>query len=642
MKIKLISLLLIFCIVSSASVIRGNELMEQKSYDNTTAVDDLGRKIKTVEGVKEGKYVGLFYFLWLGQQNQKEIYDITNILGNDTISNLIDTKSNKYKNIATYFFNEPLYGYYNSSDPWILRKHIELFIAADIDFLAFDVTNGIYYDNVVTKLLDILEEYRADGWKVPQIVFFTNLNSGGAVNHFYNTVYKQDKYKELWFYGPYDKPLIIAKPEELSTEMLDFFYVRPPQWPLEEKQENGFPYMNISKPQDIYTNLVNVSVSQFSGPCSYGVTKKYGVNERFYGRGYSSETKGNNVVKDILAGRNFEEQWKYAIDADPDIVFVTGWNEWIAQKSAEGWGWIDTFNTEWSRDIEMTRARSYKSNDVNDYTYQGYGDNFYMQLVDFVRRYKGISNKNYTKPQEIEIDVSDSPSEWGRITGRNNVFYNIAVKNLPRDYIGASPEIIYNTPEAKNFIREVKVTNDKTNLYFYIKTEEPIKKDNNKTNILNILLSLPNSKGLKNSWEGYHYIINRKPSSEGLTSLEKVSENGDYVFTEVCRLKYSIQANIMQIEVPLKSINQKDGKIHVEFKVCDSQEHPNDILDYYVSGSSAPIGRMNFVYKNIDYKNNNLSTLELVMSISGLIIIIGSGVFFIKRRIRLKGVNHEK
>ena len=59
----------------------------------------------------------------------------------------------------------------------------------------------------------------------------------------------------------------------------------------------------------------------------------------------------------------------------------------ISQKSAEGCGWIDTFNTEWSRDIEMTKARDYASDDPEDYTRQGYGDNYYLQMINAIREY---------------------------------------------------------------------------------------------------------------------------------------------------------------------------------------------------------------------------------------------------------------
>ena len=60
-------------------------------------------------------------------------------------------------------------------------------------------------------------------------------------------------------------------------------------------------------------------------------------------------------------------------------MLVTGWNEWIAGY----WSgiperpvmFVDAANYEYSRDLEMMRG--------------GYFDNYFMQLVSYVRKYKG-------------------------------------------------------------------------------------------------------------------------------------------------------------------------------------------------------------------------------------------------------------
>lgn len=589
-----------------------------------SCTDALGRTLHDVKGFREDRYVGLFYFLWLGQQNQKEVYDITSILRTHSINELVDINSGKFPNDDVYFFNEPLFGYYNSEDPWVIRKHIELFIYAQIDFLVFDITNGIYYDKVWFRVLEILDKYRLEGYKVPQIVFFTNTRSDEAVKHVYQYLYKRDLYKELWFYGPYDKPLIIAnadKIKDIPDDIRNFFHIREAQWPLEPTKENGFPYMDLAKPQHLYTNLVNVSVCQFSGPCSFGITKGYGHEEGYYGRGYSKETPESGVVKHILEGRNFEEQWSYALEVDPEMVFVTGWNEWIAQKS-NIYGWIDTFNTEWSRDIEMTKAKGY-SFDTNDYTSQGYGDNYYMQLVRNIRKYKGTPlDENYPKPQTMKMDVYGEASAWDAITNTSNIYLNAAIENSPRDYKGASPSLHYTQDKADNFLKEIKVTNDDSNLYFYIRTEGPIV-DHDKEENIYLLLSVRGSK--EKSWEGYHYIVNRKTESDKLTILEKVAKDDSFEFEEVGKVKYSVKDNIMQMEIPLALIGVSKDKIEIEFKVADSIEKPDDIMDYYVSGSSAPIGRLNFTYLNMDETQKTLKTLNVLeIALGGIAVLVAA------------------
>src|SRR3546814_17331220 len=58
-------------------------------------------------------------------------------------------------------------------------------------------------------------------------------------------------------------------------------------------------------------------------------------------------------------------------------VLVTSFNEWMAIKYANDSGavyFVDVYNYEFSRDIEMMKG--------------GYHDNFYMQLVQNVRRFQ--------------------------------------------------------------------------------------------------------------------------------------------------------------------------------------------------------------------------------------------------------------
>ena len=66
----------------------------------------------------------------------------------------------------------------------------------------------------------------------------------------------------------------------------------------------------------------------------------------------------------------------------PKFVFVTGWNEWVAQRFSSFAGYtaptifVDLFSQEFSRDIEPMKG--------------GYGDNYYFQLVNYIRKYKGV------------------------------------------------------------------------------------------------------------------------------------------------------------------------------------------------------------------------------------------------------------
>ena len=59
-------------------------------------------------------------------------------------------------------------------------------------------------------------------------------------------------------------------------------------------------------------------------------------------------------------GYNFAEQWEFALANDPDLIFITGFNEWIAQRqpanASEPIVFVDNASMEASRDTEPMRG----------------------------------------------------------------------------------------------------------------------------------------------------------------------------------------------------------------------------------------------------------------------------------------------
>ena len=71
---------------------------------------------------------------------------------------------------------------------------------------------------------------------------------------------------------------------------------------------------------------------------------------------------------------------------DPDLIFVTGWNEWTAGRlfdwDVKPFAFVDEYIAEKSRDIEPVKSWGNK------------GDVYYMQLISNVRRFKGMQNQD--------------------------------------------------------------------------------------------------------------------------------------------------------------------------------------------------------------------------------------------------------
>jgi hypothetical protein len=111
------------------------------------ATDALGRKLPMPDEVgppQPGRFVGIFYFLTHDQYDRKPgggPYDVSKILAADP--NAIHNPKSPLWGAGLHYWGEPLYGYYQSTDPWVLRRHAHLLADAGIDTLIFDTTNAV-------------------------------------------------------------------------------------------------------------------------------------------------------------------------------------------------------------------------------------------------------------------------------------------------------------------------------------------------------------------------------------------------------------------------------------------------------------------------------------------------------------------
>ena len=139
---------------------------------NIVGTDDYGRQIMTVDGKNNGEaYVGMFFFLTLGQElNHRGIYDVSKITQDGLDLDAFQTNSRSTPLGAAHFWGEPVFGYYNSADEWVIRKQIELLTYAGIDFIVLDTSNAVLYQQVTDVLFPIMLEYYNKGWNVPKVM----------------------------------------------------------------------------------------------------------------------------------------------------------------------------------------------------------------------------------------------------------------------------------------------------------------------------------------------------------------------------------------------------------------------------------------------------------------------------------------
>ena len=612
---RFVSLLLLLCLCLTFVPGCDNVQATKASFDaktftltHLTATDAVDRTLPAISGYKSDKQVGVFYFLWHGQHN----------LGN-TIRNITELLRTNYNDVfdkdpnnpvapvnAWYHVNEPLYGYYNSLDKWVMRKHIELFIAADVDFVMFDLSNGSPYTRPMQNFLDILLEYKEAGWDVPKISCYLWINGNDVLkNHLWEKIYTNEKYEDLFFSADGKKPLIVAsldldvgeKGQLLDRKYLDYFDVRQSDVGYGKGDHDLlWPYWQFKREWKIYKDMINISSAQAANSFSFAVRPGTGVNNEVHGRGWTSSNPKNGDIQAILRGDNAQEGWDNAIAKDPDIIFVTGWNEWVVQKwfLPDGTAqYCDNFSVEFSRDIEMLKTATYVSDGKGGYTEQGFGDNYYLQLAYNIRRFKGIAATETDYPGKVTIDIDGSLDQWNQVKEK---YLALSTNKEKRAAPGFVPTMRYTQAAPENVVENVQVAYDDQNVYFKITATDTISKyKSGSTNWMNLFIGVEGSN--KAAWSTFNYVINRTPGNNGKTSVEHFTKDGAYTLAKSGEASYNVSGKVLQIAVPRSVLGiTKDG-FNITFKVTDSIEKQGDILDYYVSGEAFPVGRYAYTYQ---------------------------------------------
>lgn len=586
-KEKVIILLSFLGLLSSCGVTRVEDTRNLSDIDftinNLVATDEYGRQI-SLGGVRDQeKEFGLFYHIWHGHHNEG-IYNITELERDnpEALWNPAGTSESPLNKF--HYWGEPLYGYYNSADPWVTTRHIELFVMAGVDYLVYDLTNSVIYTPAINAMFATLDKFHQQGFKVPKVAFYTNSGSGNTIVSCYRNWYKPNSYPHLWYSLDGKKPLIIGKSGDIKTavggdmaladEITNFFQIKESNWPDATRQdlENGFPWMSWTYPQDNFDGVMSVSLAQHSG---MRMSEKDMSNQ---GRGFDYSIFSNDSP-DYRSGSNFQGQWDTAHRNKDKVnnVFMTGFNEWIAIKYADGAGrvyFVDTFNEEYSRDIEMSR--------------EGYGDNFYLQMIQNMRKF-GWSESEHFKYDMHTIDIFDnSLSGWNDVKAN---YIDLSGDAIARNFISADKINNLVDNSNRNDIVSTKVTHDKNNLYIKVETKETITaKDANDKSWMNIMISTEKN---DDNFAGYDYIINQTVEGQK-SSVSRLKK--DYSTTKVGEADINVKGNVLQVKIPLKLLNKKANDCQIAIKIVDNIQNPSDILDYYVTGDSAPIGRLGYSY----------------------------------------------
>ncbi|WP_229374639.1 hypothetical protein [Fibrella rubiginis] len=551
---------------------------------NWVATDALGRSLpnRSEAGpARNSKYVGIFYFLWHGEY-QSSIYDISKLLKANP------TKP-AYGPAGTFhWWGEPEAGYYRADDPWLIRRHLQMLTNAGVDILFMDVTNGSTYINTVKKLCGISMEMRRQGQHTPYICFVMNSKTKETLADLYNAIYAKNLYADLWFRWQ-GKPLVLGKQEEVSDPTQRSFFTWRYSWQFTDaKSQPGHWQWLDTTPQDYgWVDDPNkpeeIPVAVASHPV-FGVGKS-NVNSR------GGRLNRYFTTSATAEGGHFAEQWKRALTVNPSVVFVTGWNEWIAQrfvadtndrnqvfktfidhKLRQGETFFqDLYNEEFNRDIEPMKG--------------GYSDNYYYQLVANIRRFKGLNAPEEATPART-IVIDGKFAEWETV---KPIFADPRGDIANRNWFGYNKKIRLINKTGRNDIITSRITYDKNFVYVVAETAGPLTTSAGKNWML---LFIDSDQSKKTGWQGYDVVINKQVKLNGKTSVHHwVKGNWQPIGEAV----YQATGNKVEVRITKSLISSKPVP-SFDFHWADNIQQWNTINEFFLNGDSAPDRRFNYRY----------------------------------------------
>lgn len=646
----------------STKINNGEETYYRDIYADTwVATDALGRKMPNYDEVgpiknDQRRIVGIFYITWhtQGLKDLEQPYraDVSKILEQDPTARLKANHPLWYTN--SYHWGEPEMGYFLSQDEYVIRKDMSMLSDAGVDVLVMDVTNAVRYWDEWDFMFKIMQQMKTEGTKVPKFCFWSfNGPAITVVQDLYDKVYKEEKYKDLWFYWD-NKPLLLynGKPEldanrsgithpnphydpdaltnpnnphyqdpdyteefykDYTKEVKEFFTLRTMWWGYYEwggerfvgTEDNwSFGYSladervkNLSPLELLSTHKgkrEQAAVTTAQHPVTMtkenmGVGKSW---SREFGQPKLNEYDlpdsayvpwlGKTVKNPVEYGIYFQERWDETLEANPEFLYINDWNEWTAGKyQPEGGGttpwlgrdnpffFVDQYNAEFNRGIQPMKG--------------GYTDNYYMQMAQNIRKYKGVRptprQKGFNK-----ITIDGSFNDWKKI---NNEFRDTKADIFHRDAIGYAG-IHYVNNSGRNDIITSKVSIDKNNIYFYVETSNLITNysDNNW-----MLLLIDADNNSDTGWFGYDYLINKNVKSNNVTTL---MEYNGYKWIQLADVNYSNGEKELEVAIPRSLLKLNQNKLVLDFKWADNPEDLNDPISFCVNGDTAPNRRFNY------------------------------------------------
>lgn len=569
--------------------------------DTWVAMDDEGRTTTFGAEDVEDKLVGMFYQIWHTSTHatyaDQILYDHYAIYlqgGHAAVKEAYDKGPVGWG----HYWAQPYFGYYLTNDQWVIRKHASMLSDIGVDFIYLDVTNG---QPLTTSYMAIFREYHAmreEGIRTPQICFFMSDNSENNIRVFediWDNIYATGQYRDL--YAMYKgKPLLLGNVEKIQDrEALETFTIRR-CWALRENVSGGrdmWTWMHET-PQPISKNTTTRESEEIS--ISAAILANLGMGRSLQKGKQPPLLTLPNGQPDLFQfelettgqGLFFAEQMQRAAEADTYVLLINAWNEWGAGRwettvhptianTHIDWCYsyyVDCFNPEFSRDIEPMAG--------------GFGDNYYYQLAQFLRQFKG-SRVVPTAAGQREMELTAPLSAWDSVWPE---YLDTKGDTFHRDAMGYCNFFHYTNDSGRNDIVSAKVSRTEQATYFLVVCAETITRpmDNSWMNLF-----INTDGDYATGWYGYDLLINRDHTmvASGKVSIEAFVDNA-WSFRSLGEGEISVQDHYLVIRVDTALCGLGET---FDFKWADHSTTDGQIMQFLDQGDAAPNARFNFAYR---------------------------------------------
>jgi len=598
--------------------------------DTWVAADALGRTMPdaaTVGPVKKDKrrITGIFYITWhsdnLADLKSPYAGDVTKVLAADPSARL-DAHNPQWKE-GSLHWGEPENGYFLSKDEYVIRKDMSMLADAGVDVLVMDVTNAVRYWSEWDTLFTVMQKMKAEGNKVPQFCFWAfNGPVITVVQDLYDKIYKAEKYKDLWFYWD-NKPLLLyndnpavdangnnaADAKGYSEEVKRFFTLRTMWWGYYEwagrrfiGTEDNWSFGYDMGDKKVLALPLDSLASRHHGRIEEAAVTPAQHPASLTGKSWSRQTGEPSLNQYDLPdsayvpwlkktvkhpegyGIYFQQRWDEALKTDPDFLYLNDWNEWTAGKYQPEAGktysfmrrdnpyfFVDQYNSEFNRTIQPMKG--------------GYTDNYYMQMAQNIRRYKGVRSIPVLKgisAMKVDGDFAD----WGKIKTEYRDTKGDVFHRSHKGYGGT----FYVDSSGRNDIVTCKVAVDNRDIYFYAETADVLTSSSGNNWML---LLIDADKNPNTGWHGYDFLVNRNIVNDKVTTLMRYDAAGGG-WKEVAQLNYRYKGNALELAVPRRLLGVTGSSFTIDFHWSDHVSDLNDPISLCTSGDSAPNRRFNY------------------------------------------------